>query len=93
MKLYKISQDRNDDDDTYDSAIVVAENEEQARLTNPMEGRVWSDNQWNYKTPSGLLGPTYDYSWTAPEFVKVEYLGEAQSGLKQGVVLASYNAG
>jgi hypothetical protein len=33
-KLYKIWQNKNTDYDTYDSAIVCAENEEEARNTN-----------------------------------------------------------
>ena len=33
-KLYKIWQDKNTGYDTYDSAIVCAENEEEARNTN-----------------------------------------------------------
>ena len=32
MKLYLISQSKNDDYDTYDSAVVCAESEEEAKL-------------------------------------------------------------
>jgi hypothetical protein len=36
MNLYKISQDSNLDYDTYDSAVVCAENEEMARNMIPV---------------------------------------------------------
>jgi len=35
MKLWKISQTRNDGYDTYDSAIVAAETEDEAGKTSP----------------------------------------------------------
>lgn len=82
MKLFLISQDKNQGYDTYDSAVVIAENEEQAK---------------NIRID--------DYSWPDPEFVKVEYLGEAVEGLKaerwfvpnhpanKYVICASFNAG
>ena len=35
MKLYKIWQEVNNDYDTYDSAIVCAENEEEAKAIHP----------------------------------------------------------
>jgi hypothetical protein len=77
MKIYKISQEVNNDYDTYDSAVVCAENEEKARLMNP----------------AGKWGEEYT-SWAyKPEQVKVEYLGEAKEGLKEGFIVESYNAG
>jgi len=79
MKLWKIWQDVNQDYDAYDSAIVTAETEEEARMTHP-------------RTTC-----TYDYwpmdTWTDPDKVRVEYLGEAKEGTTAGVILASYNAG
>ena len=38
MNLYKISQDKNNGWDTYDSAIVCAASEDEARLINPEGG-------------------------------------------------------
>ena len=32
-------------------------------------------------------------SWTTPAYIKVEFLGLATAGIKQGIILASYNAG
>jgi hypothetical protein len=88
MKLYKISQNKNTDYDTYDSAIVCAENEEEARKIHPcgMEG---------YNYPQGKENWEYEYgTWcSSPEDVIVEYIGEAKEGIKKGVISASFNAG
>jgi len=40
MKLYIISQDVNDEYDTYDSAVVCAKNKEEARKTSPGSGDI-----------------------------------------------------
>ena len=40
--------------------------------------------------PGGL---DTSWSWTSPEFVMVEYIGEAKPGTLAGVILASFNAG
>ena len=85
MKLYKISQDVNNDYDTYDSAIVCADNEDIARKIHPSGDACddYSEFQHNH----------FDCSWCNPEHVKVEYIGEAKEGTELGVILASYNAG
>ena len=81
MKLWKISQTENNDWDTYDSAVVAAETEDDAKSTYPNE------LQW----------PTKENSWdewaSSPDNVKCQYLGEAKDGTDTGVILASYNAG
>lgn len=78
MKLWKISQTANDGYDTYDSAVVAAETEDEARLMHPDGG--------------ALRNSLYD-SWVRhPEDVKVEYLAYAV-GLDAGIILASFNAG
>jgi len=78
MKLYKISQNVNNDYDTYDSAVVVAESEEDARKIQPGgDYECWNDISW------------VDH----PSKVDVLYLGEAESTLEKGIVIASYNAG
>ena len=83
MKLWYISQDVNDDYDTYDSAVVAAETEEQARLTHPSG----YEKDWNgiEKQHSG---------WCDAVHVTVRYIGEAAvEGVSAGVVCASFNAG
>ena len=44
--IYKISQRENNGYDTYDSAIVVAESEEEARLIHPNGRSVFDDDEW-----------------------------------------------
>ncbi len=80
MKLYKLTQDVNDDWDTYDSCVVCAVDEEDAKTISP-DG---------YETP--IKQPEYT-SWCTIKDVKVEYIGEAVEGLKRGVIVASFNAG
>ena len=41
MKLYLISQSTNNDWDTYDSAVVAANSEDEARLISPGCESVW----------------------------------------------------
>jgi hypothetical protein len=81
MKLYKISQNKNVDYDTYDSAVVCAESVDDAK-------------QWN---PTGKKNVTTTFesysSWTTIEHVKVEEIGEAKEGMKEGIIVASFNAG
>lgn len=78
MKLYLLSQDANNDYDTYDSCVVAAESEEDARLITP--------NYDGFKDGWS--------SWVrSPDQVEVQYIGEAAEGAKAGVVCASFNAG
>ena len=95
MKLYLISQDINNRYDTYDSAVVVAESEYEAKRTHPDGFATYTKNgKWigTYKQ-----GGEYEYrsnNWVEPddvEKVSVKYLGETD--LEKGVVLASFNAG
>lgn len=44
MFLYLLSQNQNGGYDTYDSCVVAAETEEEAREINP--GGIWSSNVW-----------------------------------------------
>tara|TARA_R100000951_G_C2637073_1_gene179643 strand:+ start:1054 stop:1299 length:246 start_codon:yes stop_codon:yes gene_type:complete len=81
MNLYLLTQDDVDDYDTYDSAVVCAVSEEDAVTIYPSDyGEDWSTSEYR--------------SWAlTPDLVKAEYLGQAHSNLKRGVVLASFNAG
>lgn len=95
MKIYKISQKTNNSDyDTYDSAIVCAESEEEAKIINPGGYHIWHDNDWYFQFADGKeTREDKDDTWARPEHIKIEYLGEAKDGLKKGVILASFNAG
>jgi hypothetical protein len=78
MKLYKISQTLNSGYDTYGCAIVCAKSEDVARNIRP-GGDYWG----NPHTP-----------WcNSPDQVTVELIGTAAPGTRQGVILASFNAG
>ena len=79
MKLWIISQNENNDYDTYDSAVVAAETEDEARVTMPSEFEEF--------------GKAYGAWCSGPDKVKVELIGKAVSGTEAGVVLASFNAG
>lgn len=92
MKIYKISQTENKNYDTWDGAIVYAPSPEVARNMSPSDGKELTQEDW-----SVIASP---YSWklrrrwvNSPEKVNVEYLGEAKAGAKQGLILASFNAG
>lgn len=79
MKLWIISQAVNRGYDTYDSAVVAAETEGEARNILP------SGDNWDEASRYG--------GWASkPSDVNVEYLGETDREI-YGVVLASFNAG
>lgn len=81
MNLYLLTQDVNMGWDTYDSAIVCAESEEEAVKIHP-NGEIWGTvYQW-------------DYAWAEnPSLVKCRKIGVADESIEKGVVLASFNAG
>ena len=84
MKLFLISQDENDDYDTYDSAVVAAPDEESARQMDP----------------GGENGAFANFSceafctWcSSADKVTVKLIGNAVPDLPIGVVCASFRAG
>lgn len=80
MNLYLISQDENNDFDTWDAAVVAAASEHDARNTHPGGNSQWGRESWS--------------GWCrSPEAVKVEKIGRAAKGVKSGLILASFNAG
>ena len=81
MDLYLISQDKNENYDTYDSAIVAAKTNKEARMIHPSD---LYDN-WDGEDKFG--------SWTSAENVNAKIIGVAKKGTAKGVVLASFNAG
>ena len=95
MKLFLISQNENNGWDTYDSAVVAAEDEEAARRIHPSE---FTDGWDEYNTSwygTSISGERYytrsGDSWTYPKLVHVKYLAEYEG--EAGVILASFNAG
>lgn len=95
MNLYLISQESNTGYDTYDSAVVAAELEEEARLIHPDGHRTWDSEKEDWFMTCNDGSRSYDGrygTWASAEQVKCELLGEALM-LNKGVVLASFNAG
>jgi hypothetical protein len=80
MKLYLLTQNDNNDYDTYDSVLVCAKDEADAR-TIPPNGDVFEENQqwsgWAIKASS----------------IDCEEIGKANNKQERGVIISSYNAG
>lgn len=87
MNLYLISQDYNPGWDTFDSAVVAANNEGEAKLIHPHK----VDN-WDGKENSQSTGSIFR-TWVDAEDVEVQLIGIAKEGTEKGVILASFNAG
>lgn len=79
MNIYLISQTLNDGHDTFESAVVIAKDEDQARHTHPRS----VDEPWNEASEV----------WAPARYVVVEFVGKAPRGAKRAVVCASFNAG
>lgn len=89
MNLYLIQQDVHNDYDTYDSAVVCADNEEEARRTHP-------DGRYDYAEPGGADNEKAEArwgTWAKKEYVKVQFIGLADVKIGRGVVISSFNAG
>lgn len=78
MKLYLLSQDVNDDYDTYDSCVVAAENEEEAKMMHP-------------ESEGGVICCVSVWC-NMPDEVQCKYIGEAAENMEKGVICASFNA-
>lgn len=96
MKLWLISQSTNTGYDTYDSAVVAAETEEEARHTYPSNwddsDKKWTGSKWLWYLDDGRVLDYGSGDWTSPDNVKVEFLADGYAG-KAGTVCASFNAG
>ena len=68
--------------DTYDSVIVAADTEAEARMIHP------SDYKKDWDGSCSKYG-----DWCAAKDAIVEYLGYTDRQLPSGVILASFNAG
>jgi len=82
MNIYKITLDIDLGYDSYDSAIVCARDEEEARGIHPSEDQGDWTSDYNMGT------------WVSdPKKVNVEYIGKCEIYDFPGVILASFNAG
>ena len=86
MKIYLIKQSKNTGYDTYDSAIVCAEDETEAKRIIPFYEE---NNSIHY-----IGDEEYSYDWvTDVNDVTCIEIGEANNNQTKGVILASFNAG
>ena len=92
MKLYRIWQTVNDDYETFDSAVVAAYDEEDARSIHPGLPTV-TQTAREAEEEKEEKGYNEDYTWTTRENVEVEFLGIGSTDVKRGVICASFNAG
>lgn len=95
MNLYLISQKVNTGYDTYDSAVVAAENEDQASKINPGGFRKWSEvyDSWMFLFSDGKEEPDGDETWCKPSDVTVYCIGQTNIYTTPQVICASFNAG
>jgi hypothetical protein len=100
LNLYLISQTVNDDYDTFDSAVVAARDEEDARSIHPISSWLGMGNiptvtqtAREAEEEKEKKGYNSDDTWTTRENVKVRFLGICSPDVKRGVICASYNAG
>lgn len=92
--LYLVSQQINNDYDTYDAMIACAKNEKDARQTDPSGFRIWKGDGWYYQYGNGNEVKENHSSWVDDiQYLKVEKIGKADKSIPLGVVLASFNAG
>ena len=83
LKIYLLEQDYVHGYDTYDSIVVIAYDENDAKLISPYSKMI------DDKTDQYM-------SWVGKDNIdkiKVTYLGIAKEGSERGLVLASFNAG
>ena len=101
LNLYLISQDVNEDWDTFDFVVVAAKNSADAQRTHPDDDSdiLWSskDNMWIGPGPPSD-NPKDDYVhinavWANANQVTVELIGLAIPGTDPGVICASFNVG
>jgi len=79
MKIFLVSQNENNDYDTYDSFVCYAKSKEQARNMLPSKFAKW--------------GTSFSTWASSSNKVNVKYLGKTKKDVKAGVILASFNAG
>ncbi len=97
MNIYLIKRRDECDYDEYDSAVVVAETEQDARNTHPAgTGAKWGRIEVMGGMELKWVEPSHGWmchDWVPPETVLVELLGKAVCEYTPRVVCASFNAG
>jgi hypothetical protein len=83
VSLYLLTQRDHLGYDAYDSMVVAAYDDNQARHTHPAIRPDSKVTDWK----------DYDCWARSPESVQVRYLGVATEGIQPGILCASFNAG
>ena len=81
MKLYLLSQNQYSDYDTYDSCVVCAESDEDAKTIYPDGSDFNKKDKWMHCWADSL------------ENIQCNEIGVANDNQKRGVICASFNAG
>jgi hypothetical protein len=92
MNLYLLSQHESKGWDTYDSVVVAAENEEEARKICPSGRYEWRDGWYHDYLPTRRYSPRKDWANDIVN-ISVKLIGVADPTVSRGVILASFNAG
>jgi len=96
MEIYLLEQNWNNDYGTYDSFVVIAENEKEARLIHPsMYVTHIKDKQWMGTNTKGGEFKQNSRDWVQLdeiERIKITHIGKATDKQEKGVLLASFNA-
>ena len=101
LNIYLLEQNYVDGWDTYDSMVVIAKSEEEARKIHPSEYVTHVSNDMWMETDKGGCEYSYDGEFRGNDWVnyldrdkiKVTLLGVADSEQVAGVVCTSFNAG
>ena len=91
MYLYKLTLNTSIGYDMYDSAVVIASSEEEARTIHPNGRNRWDEEEASWNPNTNYSGPIG--SWGTPDQVSAELIGTASSGEVGDVVVSSFNAG
>ena len=97
MKLYLLSQNTNNWYDTYDSVVVSAKSEDDARTIHPSSDAFdisYKGDKWAWKYSDWRIWEYDSGCWVEARYIdkiEVEYLGRTKR--ERWVILASFNAG
>jgi hypothetical protein len=96
--LWKLSQDVNNDYDTYSDAVVVSSNPVAAKRIHPAVDSGTGQMMFHYVEGEGWRWVDGDHygcaNWADPKDIQVTCVGEASDWLGEGaVVCSSFHAG
>ena len=95
MNIYKLSQTINDNYNTYDSCVVIAENKKEAVKVHPNGYQNWDTRGQKSESRYFRYENFNIDDWSEIQHIKVELIGVADESLdaENKVVCASFNAG